>query len=86
MSRNEILQKLADGEITVGEAEKLMNEMKKELTLKITPKGCIGIYGIRRMPISLYYEEFNLIRQAIEDGTFDVFIEENKDALSSSKK
>lgn len=81
MSKKEIFQKLSDGIITPEEAEKQMESLQKEVTLKVTQKGCIGIYGIRRLPISLYVEEFNKIKEKIDDGTFESFIEENKKAL-----
>jgi predicted RNA-binding protein len=79
MSKKDILKKLSNNEITPEEAETMLEE--KEVTLKVTPKGCIGIYGLRRMPISLYKEELEKIREKIDDGTVDNFIEENKKLL-----
>ena len=70
MSKKEILKKLANNEITTEEA-----------SFKATPKGCIGIYGLRRMPISLYKDELQKIREKIDDGSLDAFIEENKKLL-----
>lgn len=83
-AKSEILQQLAIGEITAEEAEELLSKLNKPVKgvhLKVTPKGCIGIYGIRKMPISLYHREFKQISQAIDDGTFETFISENKDKL-----
>ena len=71
--------KLANNEITPEEAETMLEN--KEVTFKVTPKGCIGIYGLRRMPISLYKEELQKIREKVDDGTIDAFIEENKKSL-----
>lgn len=79
MNKKEILKKLADNEITPEEAETMLET--KEITFKVTPKGCIGIYGLRRMPISLYKEELEKIREKIDDGSLDNFIEENKKLL-----
>ena len=79
MSKKEILKKLASNEITPEEAETMLET--KEITFKVTPKGCIGIYGLRRMPISLYKEELEKIREKIDDGSLDNFIEENKKLL-----
>lgn len=81
MSKKEIFQKLADGLITPEQAEQQMESLQKTITLKVTQKGCIGIYGIRRLPISLYVDEFNKIKEKIDDGTFESFIEENKNNL-----
>lgn len=79
MNKKEILEKLANNEITPEEAETMLET--KEITFKVTPKGCIGIYGLRRMPISLYKEELEKIREKIDDGSLDNFIEENKKLL-----
>ena len=79
MSKKDILKKLANNEITPEEAETMLEA--KEINFKVTPKGCIGIYGLRRMPISLYKEELEKIREKIDDGTIDAFIEENKKLL-----
>lgn len=79
MSKKEILQKLANNEITPEEAETMLEA--KSIEFKVTPKGCVGIYGLRRMPISLYVEELEKIREKIDDGTMDAFIEENKKLL-----
>ena len=79
MGKKEILQQLANNEITPEQAEEMLET--KETTFKVTPKGCIGIYGIRRMPISLYVDELQKIREKIDDGTLDAFIEENKKLL-----
>ena len=79
MNKKEILEKLANNEITPEEAETMLET--KEITFKVTPKGCIGIYGLRRMPISLYKEELGKIREKIDDGSLDNFIEENKKLL-----
>lgn len=79
MNKKEILEKLANNEITPEEAETMLET--KEITFKVTPKGCIGIYGLRRMPISLYKDELEKIREKIDDGSLDNFIEENKKLL-----
>jgi hypothetical protein len=81
MSKKKILKDLSDGKITADEAEEQIDKLQKEVTLKVTQKGCIGIYGIRRLPISIYVDEFNKIKDKIDDGTFESFIEENKNSL-----
>ena len=85
MTKKEILKKLSAGEITEDQADKMLEEeetKRHEFSLKVTPKGCIGIYGIRRMPISLYYDEFMKIKEKMVDGTFDAFFKEHKSKLS----
>jgi hypothetical protein len=62
MDRKEILAKLAKGEMTPDEADKLLNaqEEKKRGTLycKVSQKGAISVYGLQRMPVTLYTEQW----------------------------
>jgi len=53
----------------------------KQLTLKVSPKGAVSIYGLRRFPITLYASEWKLIfskKEAIES-----FMELNKSFLAT---
>lgn len=62
MDRKEILSKLAGGELTPDEADKLINaqEEKKRGSLycKVSQKGAISVYGLQRMPVTLYTEQW----------------------------
>lgn len=62
MKRDEILKKLAAGEIAVEEADKLLaeQETRKPGTLycKVSAKGAISVYGLQRMPVTLYVEQW----------------------------
>lgn len=62
MKKEEILQKVAAGEIPVEEASKLLAEAdtRKPGTLycKVSAKGAISVYGLQRMPVTLYVEQW----------------------------
>jgi hypothetical protein len=90
-----LLQKLQSGAITLEECQKELKSKKTEtgVTYKVSPKGCISFYGIRRMPISLYKQELEAIIRAIleineETGlpaynqTFRDFLESHEGKLS----
>jgi len=57
-----------------------MKQKKKTITFKVTPKGCVGIYGVRRMPISLYPQEIEMILDRLDD--LKQFIKDNQTTLT----
>ena len=62
MTKEEILAKVASGEIPVEEASKLMEKAeqanKGSLYCKVSEKGGISVYGLQRMPVTLYVEQW----------------------------
>lgn len=62
MDKDEILRKLASGEIGVDEAKSLLGETEPErrgnLYCKVSPKGALSVYGLQRMPVTLYMEQW----------------------------
>jgi hypothetical protein len=62
MTKAEILAKVAAGEISVEEATKLLenaDQAKKGLLYcKVSEKGAISVYGLQRMPVTLYVEQW----------------------------
>lgn len=62
MKKEEILAKLAAGEIGTDEASKLLDAVEKEkrgsLYCKVSQKGAISVYGLQRMPVTLYVEQW----------------------------
>ena len=91
---SEILQLVAAGSMNSEEAAKKIAQLNKasnSIRYKVSKKGCISFYGIRRMPISLYLSELEeIVNTTMEDNSwnpeFQSFIDENKDSLSSKKK
>ena len=62
MNKDEILAKLAGGEISAEEASKLLDEVERQkrgaLYCKVSQKGAISVYGLQRMPVTLYVEQW----------------------------
>ena len=62
MKKDEILAKLAAGEITAEEASKLLDEAEQarrgSLYCKVSQKGAVSVYGLQRMPVTLYVEQW----------------------------
>ena len=61
MKKEEILAKLAAGEIKVEEASKLLAELEQgrgSLYCKVSEKGAVSVYGLQRMPVTLYVEQW----------------------------
>ncbi len=61
MKREEILAKVAAGELKVEDANKLLEEAdqpKRGLYCKVSPKGAMSLYGLQRMPVTLYVEQW----------------------------
>ena len=75
MNKDEILAKLAAGELKVDEASKLLASLEEpkrgSLYCKVSEKGAISVYGLQRMPVTLYVEQWDrLLNFADELRTF----------------
>jgi hypothetical protein len=79
MNKEEILQKLASGELDVDVASKMLAELEQpkrgSLYCKVSEKGAVSVYGLQRMPVTLYMEQWDRllgfadeIRQFIKDN------------------
>jgi hypothetical protein len=62
MKKEEILAKVAAGQLPVDEASKLLAELETSrrgaLYCKVSPKGAVSLYGLQRMPVTLYVEQW----------------------------
>jgi hypothetical protein len=62
MKKDEILAKVAAGELPVEEASKLLAEAEQpkrgQLYCKVSEKGAVSVYGLQRMPVTLYVEQW----------------------------
>jgi hypothetical protein len=75
MKKEEILAQVAAGKLTVDEAAKLLADQdtpkRGSLYCKVSAKGGVSLYGLQRMPVTLYVEQWErLLAFADELQTF----------------
>lgn len=85
----EILNKVKSGELDINEATKQIATLnlseKKQVTYKVSQKGAISFYGIRRMPITLYRDELQQILDVTESDEFTSWLDENTSNFSTKE-
>ena len=88
MKKDEILAKLSAGEITAADASKLLDEAQQErrgtLYCKVSQKGAISVYGLQRMPVTLYVEQWERLLNFGDD--IRAFMQENDSQLKRKEK
>ena len=87
MKKEEILKKLQAGELSVEEATKMLNEVdapKKGLYCKVSEKGAISVYGLQRMPVTLYVEQWTRLLDFADN--LKEFMKENDARLKRKEK
>jgi len=70
MKREEILAKVAAGELTVEQADHLLEETdqpRRGLYCKVSAKGAVSVYGLQRMPVTLYMEQWSRLLEFGEE-------------------
>lgn len=78
MTKEEILAKLQSGELSVEQASKLLEENKPQrgqLYCKVSEKGGLSVYGLQRMPVTLYVEQWQRLLAFADE--VKAFIAEN---------
>jgi hypothetical protein len=62
MKKEEILAQVAAGKLSVDEAAKLLADQEApkrgSLYCKVSAKGGVSLYGLQRMPVTLYVEQW----------------------------
>ena len=87
MTKEEVLTKLKAGELSVEEATKLLNELdapKRGLYCKVSEKGAVSVYGLQRMPVTLYVEQWTRLLDYADE--LKKFIQENDSKLKRKEK
>ena len=83
MNKDEILAKLAAGEIQTEEASKLLDEVERQrrgsLYCKVSQKGGLSLYGLQRMPVTLYVEQWERLLDFSDE--IQAFIKEHNPEL-----
>src|SRR6476660_552810 len=71
MTKEEILAKLQKGEFSVEEASKqlaaLETPKRGQLYCKVSEKGGVSVYGLQRMPVTLYMEQWERLLNYADD-------------------
>lgn len=88
MNKDEILAKLAAGELGVEEASKLLAEVEQpkrgSLYCKVSEKGAISVYGLQRMPVTLYVEQWDRLLNFSDE--LRQFMKDNDSRLKRKEK
>lgn len=88
MKREEILAKLAAGQMTTQEASKLLDDAERQqrgsLYCKVSQKGALSVYGLQRMPVTLYLEQWERLLDFGDD--IREFIKEHDSELKRKER
>lgn len=87
MNAKEILEKVAKGEISAEEGTKLLAEAETKkggLYCKVSAKGAVSVYGLQRMPVTLYVEQWERLLGFSE--ILQQFIKDHESELSRKSK
>lgn len=88
MDKNEILAKVAAGELPVEEASKLLASLdtpkRGTLYCKVSEKGAVSVYGLQRMPVTLYVEQWERLLDFADDVRN--FLKDNASSLKRKEK
>ena len=82
MTNEEILAKVKAGELSIEEATKLLvaeQPKRGQLYCKVSEKGAISVYGLQRMPVTLYVEQWERLLAFSDD--LKSFMKANNDKL-----
>jgi hypothetical protein len=88
MNKDEILKKVAAGELPVDQASKLLAETEQpkrgQLYCKVSEKGACSVYGLQRMPVTLYIEQWERLLNYGDE--IRSFLKENEGRLKRKER
>ena len=88
MDRKEILAQLKTGEIDEDQADKLLEDLERQkrgtLYCKVSQKGGLSLYGLQRMPVTLYVEQWERLLDFSDE--IRKFIGEHNDELKRKER
>ena len=64
------------------QAAEIKKEVKNTPRLKVSQKGAISVYGLQRMPVTLYAGQWERIIELGNSGVFADFIAQNESTLT----
>jgi len=77
-----IFARIAELEAQNAELKALKAQTKNMARMKVSQKGAISIYGLQRMPVTLYAGQWERIIDMVEKGTLSDFIAANEGSLT----
>jgi hypothetical protein len=87
MTTQEILAKVASGDIKADEVAKLIEALRsngavRAISYKVSEKGALSVYGLGRFPVTLYVEQFERLDSDDERARRKAFILANAAKLN----
>ena len=77
-----MMARIAELEAMQAELKALKAKAANTPRLKVSQKGAISVYGLQRMPVTLYAGQWERIIEMVESGVFAAFIEANASELT----
>jgi hypothetical protein len=88
MKVEEITAKIASGEISAEEGTRLIQQANEKprgsLYCKVSEKGGVSVYGLQRMPVTLYVEQWERLLDFSDEVRS--FLKENASQLKRKEK
>ena len=76
------MARIAELEAMQAELKALKAQVKNTIRMKVSQKGAVSIYGLQRMPVTLYAEQWEKIIDMCKSGDLGTFIMSNEDKLT----
>ena len=80
------MARIAELEAMQAELKALKAQVKNTIRMKVSQKGAVSIYGLQRMPVTLYAEQWEKIIDMCESGDLGTFIMSNEDKLTRKER
>ena len=88
MKKEEILAQVAAGKLSVDEAAKLLADQdtpkRGTLYCKVSAKGGMSLYGLQRMPVTLYVEQWDRLLDFADE--LRAFLKEHDSELKRKER
>ena len=76
------MARIAELEAMQAELKALKQTVKNQVRMKVSAKGGISIYGLQRMPVTLYAGQWEKIIDMCKSGDLGTFIHDNEAILT----
>jgi molybdenum cofactor biosynthesis enzyme len=82
VANNATMARIAELEAMQAELKALKQTVKNQVRMKVSAKGGISIYGLQRMPVTLYAGQWERIIDMCKSGDLGTFISDNEAILT----